>query len=64
MSEEPDYTTEFKHAETYSWFYTRVFFRGELIAYKPGCRNYKRSARWARRRVRDHMRGVERLAQP
>lgn len=60
---EPDYMTEFEHARDYGWFYTRVFFKGELIAYKPCCRNYKRSARWALKRVRDHMRAVERLEQ-
>lgn len=56
---ESDYTTKFEHASSHDWFITKVFFNGALIASKPCCRSYKRSARWALKRARDHMRGVE-----
>ena len=58
------YRVEFHFALSADWFYTRVYHGDVMIASKAVCRSYRRSAKWARRRIGDHRRGREILTKP
>lgn len=59
-----DYEVSFRHATHHSFFYTYVLHDGIRIAEKtfhPPFASYRRAARWAKKRIKDHERGLQEL---
>ena len=52
------YEVNFDAARSYNWFYTRIYWvendEKTLIAEKACCRDHKRAAKWARKKINDY----------
>jgi len=56
-----DYEVKFRHASSYSFFYTYVLYKDKVIGEKsfhPPFNSYRRAARWAKKKVQDHEQGM------